>query len=76
MVSGDRCSAAYSGVNVEIGDNKVSTRRERLSSCPCVRSALESGGRTPVMATLEAHCLQTSWVTGQTVTLLHRDIRV
>ena len=29
MVSGDRCSAAYSGVNVEIGDNKVSRRRER-----------------------------------------------
>ena len=25
MVSGDRCSAAYSGVNVEIGDNKVSS---------------------------------------------------
>ena len=24
MVSGGRCSAAYSGVNVEIGDNKVS----------------------------------------------------
>ena len=29
MVSGDKCSAAYSGVNVEIGDSQVS--RENLN---------------------------------------------
>ena len=25
IVNGDQCSAAYSGVNVEIGDNQVSS---------------------------------------------------
>ena len=32
MVTGDRCSAAYSEVNVEIGENKVSCDQENLGA--------------------------------------------
>ena len=46
MVSGDRCSAAYSGVNVEIGDNKVSEGGGEVISdqCPLCQVCAGVGG--------------------------------
>ena len=52
MVSGDKCSAAYSGVNVEIGDSQVSSEiLNRPHHVMCARSVLESGGLTRAMET-------------------------
>ena len=45
MVSGDKCSAAYSGVNVEIGDNKVSEVISKMSDeCPLCQVCAGVGG--------------------------------
>ena len=66
MVSEDKCSAAYSGVNVEIGDSQVSREiLNRPHHVRCARSVLESGGLTRVMETLGVLYWQTSWEIGQ-----------